>query len=385
MLPQVKKNKNGTGKATTSQMDLANRAICYTLRNPPKGHKKIPYKDIVKVVRKQDGTKPTHGSICEAAKSFQEEKEEVQGRPKGTKKTTKEQDKKVMEVFKKMRPPGCGVDSRVIHNALPKKIKKLIGRKTVIRRLADKGFSPQKKIQKTDPGVQLSKKRIAFAKKYKDRSGTTWKAKLQAVADLKVFTYYPKELRAKFTKFRAPWTYMTKKEKHQPAFVRPKKWFPKKDWKKIKKQKVFGMTTSNGKCLAFLVPKPWTTEAWAADIRKKVAPFLKKCFRNVSSYEILLDGEALLHGPAAKRAMKDNNITTLPGWPKYSPDLNPQENVWAWSEPHLRTLESDRDSFATFQKKVVKAVQAYPAGAKLIPGMAKRCQLILEGHGKMID
>ena len=28
-------------KATTSKMDLANRALCFALRNPPKGHKKV--------------------------------------------------------------------------------------------------------------------------------------------------------------------------------------------------------------------------------------------------------------------------------------------------------------------------------------------------------
>jgi hypothetical protein len=382
MPPQVKKSTKG--EASDAQMDIANRAICFTLRNPPKGQKKVPYKDILKVVRKTDGTTPSIAGICFAAMSFREEKGE-RGRPAGTRKTTKEEDKKVMQVFHKMRPPGSGVDSRVVHSALPKKLKSKISRKTVIRRLADKGFVPERKIQKSDPGVQLSKKRIGFGKKYSGRSEKAWKAKLQAVADLKEFSYYPQELRATFTKYRASWTYMTPKEKHQAAFLRPKRWFPKKEWKKIKKQKVFGMTTSTGKCLAFLVPKPWSTEAWAKDIRTKVAPFLKRCFRNLSSYEILIDGEQLLHGPAAKQAMKDNKITTLPDWPKYSPDLNPQENVWAWAEPHLRTLEKDRDTFATFQGKCLKAVCAYPSGAKLIPGMAKRCQLLLEGQGKMID
>ncbi len=41
------------------------------------------------------------------------------------------------------------------------------------------------------------------------------------------------------------------KEKKQGPFMRPKRRFPKKDWKKTKKQKVFGMTASNGKVLAF--------------------------------------------------------------------------------------------------------------------------------------
>ena len=86
--------------------------------------------------------------------------------------------------------------------------------------------------------MKLAKKRVGFGKKYGGRSPQTWKAKLQAVGDIKEFTWYPKELRPQFKKLRAPWTYMNKKEKKQPAFYRPKKWFPKDDWKKVKKQKV---------------------------------------------------------------------------------------------------------------------------------------------------
>ena len=42
------------------------------------------------------------------------------GRKKGTTKTTQEEDKVIMATFKKLRPPGAGVDSRLIHDALPK-------------------------------------------------------------------------------------------------------------------------------------------------------------------------------------------------------------------------------------------------------------------------
>jgi hypothetical protein len=179
---------------------------------------------------------------------------------------------------------------------------------------------------------------------------------------------------------------MNKREKHLPAFVRPKRWFPKKDYKKVCKQKVFGLTTSNGKALCFLVPKPWSTELWAKEVKKKVGPFLKKSFPNLTSYQILLDGEKLLHGPAAKAAFKEHNIRSLPGWPKYSPDLNPQENVWAWSEKDLRKREKPTDTFPTFKKKVLKSVLAYPdqAKLKLVPSMAKRCKALLQSKGAML-
>ena len=143
----------------------------------------------------------------------------------------------------------------------------------------------------------------------------------------KILKAFFQEMKPKFKQLRAPRTYMTKREKRLPAFQRPKRWFKKQAYKKVSKQKVFGLVASNGKSLCFLVPKPWSTDLWAREVRKKVGPFLKRTFPNLTSCQILLDGEKLLHGPNAKAAFKDHNIKCLPGWPKYSPDLNPQENV----------------------------------------------------------
>ena len=265
---------------------------------------------------------------------------------------------------------------------MPNKIKKKIGKRTVIRRLADKGFRPEMKINKSDPGPALANKRIKFSKMYMAR-----KSSLVGVGDFKEFTYYPKELKPKFTKLRAPWTYMTKQEKKSPAFVRSKRWFPRKDYKKTQKQKVFGLTTSNGKSLCFQVPSPYTTEMWAKHVKTKVGPFLKKSFPSLRSYQILLDGEKLLHAPVGKTALRLQNITILPGWPKYSPDLNPQENVWAWVEPELRKREKATDTFKDFGVKVVSAVNAYPAASKLklIPAVSRRCKAVLDRSGAMLD
>ena len=151
---------------------------------------------------------------------------------------------------------------------MPAKVRKTIGKRTVARRLADKGYVPEVKINKTDPDVRLAKKREKFGKKYLHWDGDTWKSELQGVADFKDFTYYPPKLRPRFARLRARWTYMNKNEKRKPAFCRPKKWFPKKHWETTRKQKVFGMTTSTGQSLSFLVPSLWSTEEWAKKIKK---------------------------------------------------------------------------------------------------------------------
>ena len=136
-------------------------------------------------------------------------------------------------------------------------------------------------------------------------------------------------MQPKFQRVRCRYTYMNKKEKKQGPFQRPKKWFPKSQYKTVKKQWVFGLTTSNGKSLQFLVEKPRTGEQWAVDIKKRVGPFLKKAFPNLRSYRLLLDGEALLHKPVAKAELARQSISVVPGWPPYSCQLNPQEHVWS--------------------------------------------------------
>jgi hypothetical protein len=365
-------------------MDMKNRALCFALRNPPTGVAKTKLKDIVKVVKKMSGRRPTLGAVAEAAASFGDEKGVV-GRPVGSRKTTKEEDKQVLTTFHKMRPPGHGVDSRLIHSALPRTLKKKITRRTVVHRLAEKGIRPEKKINKSDPGPALMRTRLAFAKKFEGKTAQSWKADLQAVGDIKEFTWYPKALQPKFKRLRAPWTYMTKAEKKLPAFVRPKRWFPKSQYKFVKKQKVFGFTASSGKMLAFLVPSPWSTEKWARLVKTQLAPFLKAAFPNRREFQILLDGEKVLHGPAAKTAFREHKITVLPSWPKYSPDLNPQEHVWTIAEKALRLKEQDDYSFDEWKKRLVPAVKAYPSPEKLIPSMAKRCAQVFARSGAMTD
>lgn len=148
-------------KVTSAQMDEANRAKCWALRNPPAGIMKIKFKDIIdkKLVQKTDGTRPTRGSIEEAAKNFGKVKGAV-GRPEGSRKTTKAEDRKIVDTLKRLRPPGHYVDSRRIHKALPKKLKDKIGRRTIRRRAAEKGFKAQKKLDKQAFAETQVKKRL---------------------------------------------------------------------------------------------------------------------------------------------------------------------------------------------------------------------------------
>ena len=110
---------------------------------------------------------------------------------------------------------------------------------------------------------------------------------------------------------------MRAEERFKPAFVRPKRWFNRSDYKHVLKQKVFGMTTSTGKCLAVLLPKPFTAAKWVAILKTRVNPFLQRQFPGKRHYRIMLDGGAVLRAEVAEAAMADKESSVLDGWPQY--------------------------------------------------------------------
>ena len=72
---------------------------------------------------------------------------------------------------------------------------------------------------------------------------------------------------------------------------------------------------------------------------------MRKPFPTTKSYHLVLDGEKLLHCNVARAAMAAPRITVERPWPNDSPDLNPQENVWAINEKTLRRMKTGRETF----------------------------------------
>ena len=334
-------------------MNAENVALCHVYRKPVGKQKPLSYSEIAKRVKKTDGSRPTKEGVRKAVLNMNAVKAS-RGRKVGWRKTSKREDSTIMKAFKTLRPPGAGVDSREIHKKLPAQLRGKVCRRTVIRRLAEKRFVPTVKIAKTDSGPRQRAARVSFAKPYADTTAEEWKTELQAVGDLKEFTYYPEHLKPAHTRLRASWTYMREEERLKPAFVRPKKWFTRTEWKLTKKFRVISFTNSFGDVCAFGVNEPWNSAEFVRLVRTHIGPWFQATYPDHASIKILVDGEKTLHTAEAKAALSDFGITTLPSWPKYSPDLNPQENLWALAEVELRKSERPKDSFGTFKKRVLK-------------------------------
>ena len=312
------------------------------MRNPGKGHKPMKLADIQKLISKKDAkrgkaSRPTVQAISLAAKNFKAVKQQ-RGRKVGWRKTSKQEDKKILRTFHVLRPPGHGIDSRSVRNALPKKLQKKVCRKTIINRLGEKGFTARQKKRKSDFGPTMLRKRVKFCRKHEDKDADEWEESLQGVGDFKEFTWYPKVLQPRFKRLRASWTYMNDKESNQPAFQRPKTWFKQSDWKKTKKMKIFGLTTSNGKQISFEVPYgkgQFSSAKWAVFLKRRIGPFLKRAFPTRATFNLLLDGEGLLHAPEAKAAMTELGTTTGPPGPQsfFLPPMRPLRGLgglWPW-------------------------------------------------------
>ena len=81
--------------------------------------------------------------------------------------------------------------------------------------------------------------------------------------------------------------------------------------------------------------------------------------------------------------MAQKKIELLADWPKYSPDLNPQEHVWAGAAKSLMEAGKTGDTFHTFGQRCLVAVRQYKGRTKLVASMAARMKEVIDGQGNM--
>ena len=243
----------------------------------------------------------------------------------------------------------------------------------------------QEKKSKDDYGDAWRKRRVDFCRMHQSKSSLQWSNFVQAIGDFKLFTYYPRGMKARHKVKNCKRTIMSKRERNRPAFLQPTHHiFTRTEHKRASKAKIFGITTSNGHCLVLPCPLDPSAKDWIKLVQKHIGGFLRAAFPERHTCQVLLDGESLLHTVQAKAALKAEGVRVLPAWPSRSPDLNPQENVWAWVEDRLRKVEKKQDTFSVFKRRIVELAKAYPNKEALIPSMAKRVAKCIRRKGANI-
>ena len=365
-------------------MSASMQALCYFYRNPPPGSgvKPQPYKAIPKLIK---APSMEVGRVKMAVRRFHL-KRQTRGRKVGWRKTTPAEDATIFSCFKRVRQPlGSLVEARDVWRALPVALRSKVTMRTVLNRLRDKGFSMHDKLAGDDLGEKWRLRRLAFSKTHAGRTARQWTRRVQAVADFRYFVYFPKKMKTRHKRKSAPRTIMHQRERKKAPFLKPRSHvFKRSEYKCVQKVKVFGLTTSAGASLLCHVPTQLRAADWVKLVKRRIGPFMRQAFPQRKTCTLLLDGETLMHTPEAKAAMREAGLKPLPDWPSHSPDLNPQENVWAWAEPKLRKAETMADSFEKFKQRVAVVCQKYPGGRKLVPSLAHRMELCLQKAGGSI-
>lgn len=79
---------------------------------------------------------------------------------------------------------------------------------------------------------------------------------------------------------------MTDAGRQKAAFARPKRWFSAKEWKRTRKVKVLGFTSSNGRMMATAVPVPFTAAEFAKVVKEKVVPWMRRAFPKKRTFQV---------------------------------------------------------------------------------------------------
>ena len=269
-----------------------------------------------------------------------------------------------------------------IHEELPESLRYL-SMEMLRLRVHEAGYNFEDKISKDAPTEKDRVRRLEWAKTHKHRSEHGWLSYLQAVGDIKLYGWYPKSLQAKHRRLRVKKTWMLKSEKMKPGFLRPKEWFTREQWKKVRKVRILGFTCSNGATWNTACPEPWNNHRFADIVERDFGPWLVRQFPHKGQLRILLDGERLLHAPAPKAVFERLNFVVLANWPPRSPELNPQENVWSWVEKKLRKEEPKRENYDDFFRRLLRTLESVPPATcrNLIKSMSRRIDAVIERKG----
>ena len=280
------------------------------------------------------------------------------GRPKKTSKTTerllkntvmKEPTITAKELKDQIQGPLQNVSVRTIQHRLQKDLK-MPSRSAAMKPLITS---------------KMKKKRLDFAKKYKDWTSEQWgKVMFSDESTFRTLRAVHKRVRRPLKSYKYSSQYTVKTMKHPESVM------------------VWGCFTGDvGRGGLFFLPKNTTmnSERYIDVLENHMKPFMKIH----KATHFLQDGAPCHTSKKVKQYLKDSNMEVI-DWPGNSPDLNPIENVWSYMKYHLKQkpITSSKTLVDEIKKLwVLDMSQQY--FKKLADSMPKRLKLVIKHKGEM--
>jgi transposase len=126
----------------------------------------------------------------------------------------------------------------------------------------------------------------------------------------------------------------------------------------------------------------WTGETMVNDVYPEGLLPLKHIIRGGILME---DGAAPHTSLVAREWRRKHNIKKL-DWPPYSPDLNPNENVWGIMKQRIFRVDSPPETAEALEVAVQQAWDSIAPEElrRLVAGLPERMQMVIEARGDTI-
>ena len=278
--------------------------------------------------------------------------------------------------------------AEVSAGALKRRMRLKCSLKTLHRAFWARGVYLRPMYEKPTLTLDDKKARIAFAKKFKNRSAQQWAKAPDAIIDNKVFQVYTTgKARTMAGRRRMRGTYRKRSSALAAAHVKPSKALKQNTGAR---SVMIACAVGSGRVLMWHEVKgAWNGDAAAAMYAGPLSTSLKKSAPRKRAWDVMEDNDPSGYKSRKAVAAKETARIRTISLPPRSPDLNPLDySIWAEINKRMRLQEqrwpaAKTESRQAFLGRLRRTAKSLPPSYidKTVGSMAKRCEQVLKARG----